>query len=62
MEEAILEAETEAERLEVATTDPAVAADHAKAAAAFEALSVAQEKVRTLYARWAELEAIQSGD
>jgi len=62
MEEAILEAETEAETLEVATTDPAVVADHAKAAAAFETLSTAQEKVRLLYARWAELESIQSGE
>lgn len=62
MEEAILDAETEAEALEVATTDPAITADHAKSAAAFEKLSDAQEKVRLLYARWAELESIQSGE
>ena len=62
MEKAILVAETEAEALEAATTDPAVASDHAKAAAAFEALSTGQEKVRTLYARWAQLESIQSGE
>ena len=40
MENAILVAETEAEALEAATTDPAIASDHAKAAAAFEALQM----------------------
>ena len=62
MEAAILAAETDAEALEAVTNDPAVAADHAKASAAFEALSTGQEKVRALYARWAELESIQSGE
>ena len=63
MEETILEAETELERLEAVTTDPATIADHRKAAEAFAALTAAQDRVRNLYARWSELEDLQaSGD
>jgi ATP-binding cassette subfamily F protein uup len=62
MEEAILEAEAEVERLEAAAADPRLATDHAGAAAAYEALTAATGRVATLYARWAELEAIVAGD
>lgn len=62
MEAAILEAETETERLDAIANDPATMGDHQKSAAAFAALSEAQARVQTLYARWSELEAIQSGD
>ncbi len=59
MEAAILEAETEVERLEVEAATPAVANDHVRAAEAYRELSDAQERVRKLYARWAELEALK---
>ena len=62
MEETILEAEARVEELDAQVADPEYMADHVKAAAAYEALSTAQEHVRTLYARWAELEAIQNGE
>ena len=62
MEETILEAETEAERLEGVANDPDTIADHLKSSEAFEALSKAQERVKKLYARWSELETIQAGD
>ncbi|MFW5682561.1 MAG: ABC-F family ATP-binding cassette domain-containing protein, partial [Phycisphaeraceae bacterium] len=61
MEETILAAEAEVERLEAETADPALATDHERAAKAFAALSAAQAKVQTLYERWAELEAIATG-
>jgi ATP-binding cassette subfamily F protein uup len=62
MEETILEAETEVERLETIANAPETMADHVKSSRAFESLSVAQERVKALYNRWSELEAIQSGD
>ncbi|MCB9838087.1 MAG: ABC-F family ATP-binding cassette domain-containing protein [Phycisphaeraceae bacterium] len=61
MEAAILEAEGEAERLQAITEDPAIIADHVRAAKAYEALGAAQRNVETLYARWAELESMQQG-
>ncbi|MBC04308.1 MAG: ABC transporter ATP-binding protein [Phycisphaerae bacterium] len=62
MEDTILEAETEVERLETIANAPETMADHVKSSRAFESLSVAQERVKALYNRWSELEAIQSGD
>lgn len=61
MEQSILEAEAEVTRLESETADPELAKDHVKAGSLYESLSAAQEKVKTLYARWEELEEIQSG-
>ncbi|MCP4836174.1 MAG: ABC-F family ATP-binding cassette domain-containing protein [Phycisphaera sp.] len=61
MEETILEAETEVERLEAIANDASNSADHQRSAAAFTELSSAQDRVRDLYARWSELESIQSG-
>ena len=62
MWQAILEAETEVERLEAIANDPTTMADHQQSATAFAALSEAQSRVQSLYARWSELEAIQSGE
>jgi ATP-binding cassette subfamily F protein uup len=61
MEETILQAETKVEELETAVADPGLAQDHARSAETYQALSLAQEKVKTLYARWAELESLQNG-
>jgi len=41
-------------------SDPAVAADHTKMAAACKALESAQAAVAALYARWQELESKRS--
>ena len=59
MEETILEAEADLERLEAEATLPALASDHVRAAETCSALSATQARVKELYARWAELEAIQ---
>ena len=56
MEAAILEAEAEVERLELVASDAALVNDHVAATKAYGAVSVAQELVKTLYARWAVLE------
>ena len=61
MEKAILEAETEVERLETETADPALVSDHVRATETYGALSEAQARVKELYARWAQLEATQGG-
>ncbi len=61
MEQTILEAEAQVERLEAEVADPAMAADHVRAAETYSALSAAQARVKELYARWAEFEAIESG-
>ena len=61
MEKTILDAETEVERLETETTDPALVSDHVRATEPYGALSAAQTRVKELYARWAQLEAIQGG-
>ena len=61
MESAILASEQNVARLEAESSRPDLATDHARAAAAYELLSTAQQRVAALYARWTELEAIQSG-
>ena len=58
MESAILKAEAHVEMLETKAADPQTIADHVKADATFRELSIAQENVKTLYARWTELEAM----
>jgi len=57
MEERILEAEAEVERLQGILDDPEVAADHTRLHDTFEAHRDAQATVDALYARWEELEA-----
>jgi len=59
MEQTILEAEAQVERLETEVADPALAADHVRATETYRALSAAQARVKELYARWAEFEAIE---
>ncbi|MFK7758539.1 MAG: ABC-F family ATP-binding cassette domain-containing protein [Phycisphaerales bacterium] len=59
MEEAILEAESKAELLETETSDPSLTADHKRAAEVYSKLKDQQALVAALYARWAELEAMQ---
>lgn len=61
MEEAILEAEAELERLQAEAADPALANDHAKAAEVYSDLGNGQQRVKDLYARWAELDAMRGG-
>ncbi len=60
MEDAILKAESEVEQREADVNDPSLMADHVRAAEAYAALSLVQERVRTLYERWADLEAKQA--
>jgi ATP-binding cassette subfamily F protein uup len=54
-------AEAEAEKLQKASEEPGVMADHVKLTAAYEALGKAQAKVHELYARWQELETKLNG-
>jgi len=61
MEEAILEAEADLEQKQAQADDPALASDHAKAAKVYEALGASQQRVKDLYARWAELDAMRGG-
>jgi ATP-binding cassette subfamily F protein uup len=61
MEEAILTAEAEVERLEGIVGDPAVIADHARHHDACSELEAAHARVHALYERWAELEAMVEG-
>jgi len=56
MEAAILEAEADVERLDALASDAALVNDHVAAAKIYADLSAAQNRVRTLYARWAALE------
>ncbi len=60
MEAAIIEAEAAVEQLERQTADPALSADHTRAATLYARLSDAHRRVTELYARWAELEALRS--
>ena len=60
MEKAILEAENQVELLETNANDPVTLGDHASSSEAFKALSAAQEHVKALYERWAELESLQA--
>ena len=62
MEETILQAETTVEELETAAAEPRLAEDHARSAETYQALSEAQQRVKALYARWAELEALQKSE
>ncbi len=62
MEDAILKAESEVERLEAIVENPNEMSDHVKATQTYEALSSAQEHVKNLYTRWSELEKIQNAD
>jgi len=57
MEEAIMQAEAQVERLQWAAADPALAADHLRAGEAYRAVAEAQNRVTGLYHRWAELAA-----
>jgi len=60
MEQGILEAEASVSKLEVAAADPANGADHVRAATVYQQLHEAQDKVKTLYERWAELDALRT--
>ncbi len=60
MEDSILNAESEVERLESTVANPKAMSDHVKATQTYKELSAAQELVQTLYARWSELEKIQN--
>ena len=61
IEEAILEAEAEVERLEAEAADPALTSDHKRAATVYSKLKDGHTLVTDLYARWAELDAMRSG-
>ena len=61
MEQAILAAEAEVQTLQALADDPKLLADHARAGAVYRQLAEAQNKAHALYARWAELEALQQG-
>ena len=61
MEVRVLEAEAALAGAERALEDPAVAADPSALAARYAATEAARKEVERLYARWAELEAKQSG-
>ena len=61
MEETILAAEAEVERLEHLLVDPEVMVDYLKVGATAEQLHTAQEQVKQLYARWAELDEKRQG-
>lgn len=60
MEEAILEAESHVEQLEVEAADPMLSTNHERAAAVYSKLSDAHSRVTALYARWAELESMRT--
>ena len=60
MEKAILEAEKDAAKSERAAADPSLSSDHVRSTSAYESLSNAQGRVKELYARWSELDAIQN--
>jgi ATP-binding cassette subfamily F protein uup len=59
-EKAILEAEKDAAKSERAAADPSLSSDHVRSTSAYESLSNAQGRVKELYARWSELDAIQN--
>ncbi|MEM9414724.1 MAG: ABC-F family ATP-binding cassette domain-containing protein [Planctomycetota bacterium] len=58
MEDTILAAETDLEALQQQASDPAVIADHTRYADVCTQLGEADLRVRSLYDRWAELEAM----
>jgi len=57
IEAAILEAEAQVQELEAASVDPSLTTNHTQASNTFAALAAAQAHVRSLYDRWADLEA-----
>jgi ATP-binding cassette subfamily F protein uup len=57
MEQRILAAESDVEALEIQAASPVLSSDHQKATETYAALSKAQGLVKTLYARWADLDA-----
>ncbi len=57
MEERILAAEKEVARLQAQLDDPAMASDHERLQAAFEAHRAARAHLEALFGRWEELEA-----
>ena len=60
MEDAILVAETEVEEIEAKLNDPQFYVDHAvEAVTLSKDLEAKKAGVKTLYARWEELEAIR---
>ncbi|MCB1052956.1 MAG: ABC-F family ATP-binding cassette domain-containing protein [Acidobacteria bacterium] len=59
MESRILEAETELEQAKLHAEDPSIASNGAALTQAYDRLHQAQAEVESLYARWAELEALQ---
>ena len=58
IEQVIAAAEAEVERAEAIANDEQVIADHHKHTKACEDVASTHKKVRTLYARWAELDAM----
>ena len=60
MEAAILDAESDVERLEAQLREANAAADHVRLAQSHEALQAAQDRVDALYARWEALESKRS--
>lgn len=58
MEATILEAETELAGLQQQAADPKVMADHARYAEVCAKLGKVQDRIQSLYERWAELEAM----
>ncbi len=58
IEQRIMEAEARAAQAEAAMNEPAVLNDHARMAAACDAVAKAQQTVADLYARWEELGSI----
>ena len=61
MEEAILEAESLLEQIELEAADPTLSADHIKAATVYSKLRDAQARVADLYLRWTELDEMRGG-
>ncbi len=61
MEAAILQAESQVVHLEAEAADPALVADHKRAAAIYSKLDEGHARVTALYARWAELDAMRTG-
>ena len=60
IEEAILEAEAQVERLEGEAADPTLTSNHKRAATVYSNLKDGHTRVTDLYARWAELDAMRS--
>ena len=61
MEEPILDAESRVEEVQAKAADTTLMSDHLEAARIYEELAAAEQVVKDLYARWAELESIREG-